>query len=123
MLPGVAKAVAQWRRIVTAAVRVSVFRSWAAARAGKAPARAAPPAANRNLLYETVEGRIALADALVASAGAPGRSWKRKVEELSSPPPSSAEPQLSSRPRPPQRGPLSFAAALSARAGAASAMA
>ena len=125
MLSGVAKAAARWRRLVTAAVRVSVWRPWAAARAGAlAPVLATPRAASRNLLYETLEGRIALADPMVAAVEGPGRS-KRKAEELSSPPPSasSAESQLSSRPRPPQRGPWSCVAVVSARAGAASVMA
>ena len=83
MLPGVAKAAARWRRLAAAAVRVSVWRPWAAARAGApAPVLATPRDASRNLLYESVEGRIALADALVAAAEGPGRS-KRKAEELS----------------------------------------
>ena len=60
-----------------------MWRPWAAARAGASvPVLVAPSAERRNLLYESVEGRIAMADALVACAEAPGRP-KRKAEALS----------------------------------------
>ena len=76
-------AAARWRRLAAAAVRFSVWRPWAVARAGASvPALVAPTAERRNLLYESVEGRIAVADALVACAEASGRS-KRKAEALS----------------------------------------
>ena len=79
-----ASAAARWRRLAAAAVRFSVWRPWAAARAraSAAPVLAAAPAERCNLLYDSVDGRIAVADALVACVEAPGRS-KRKVEALS----------------------------------------
>jgi len=115
------RAAVRWRRLAAAALRISVWRPWAAARAGaSASGLAAPPVAARvNLLMDTTEGRIAMADAIVAHAEHPGRA-KRKAEELSSPPAASAEEQPPSHPRL-GRAPLSYAAASSARAGAASA--
>ena len=96
-----AAAARRWRRLAAGCLRYAAWRPWAAERsAASALALAAPRAAAReNLLMATmpgahrsrsatsstkptVEGRIALADALVAAAEGPGRS-KRKAEELS----------------------------------------
>ena len=71
---------ARWRRLAAAALRYSAWRPWAAARAGTAAA-AAPVPASRNMLMDTVQGRVALADAMVAQVEAPGRP-KRKAAEL-----------------------------------------
>ena len=71
---------ARWRRLAAAALRYSAWRPWAAARASAAIA-AAPSPASRNLLMDTVQGRVALADALVAQVDAAGPP-KRKAAEL-----------------------------------------
>ena len=52
-----------------------------AARAPSAAPAAAPARANRNLLMDTVQGRVVLADALVAQVEAASRP-KRKAAEL-----------------------------------------
>ena len=69
----------RWRRLAAACLRVSVWRLWAAGRAADAaPMPVEPQPPTRNLLMDTMEGRIAMADALVASAEQPSRPKRQR---------------------------------------------